>query len=161
MIALDTNVVVRLLVEDDVAQTAAAVRLVTRARDEGAKLLVTDVVLCEVVWVLRSAYKKSREQIAGWLDELTTSVEAEFDSADRVAAAIAAYRSGRGDLADYLIRENARGRGAAFVATFDRPLQEEAGFVAPDPRSWDEGTSIRETAPLYGRRERRRAPVAR
>ena len=63
MIALDTNVLVRFLVEDDKAQTAAAVALVKRAvaADEG--LFVTDIVLCEVVWVLRYSYEVPRLEI--------------------------------------------------------------------------------------------------
>jgi len=52
MIALDTNVLVRFLVEDDKAQSARAARLVARAVSEDQPLFVSDVVMCETVWVL-------------------------------------------------------------------------------------------------------------
>lgn len=152
MIALDTNVVVRLLVEDDAAQTSAALRLVRRAREEGARLFIADVVVCEIAWVLRSCYAKSREEIADALDQWTTVDEAEFESPHRVASAIAAYRAGGGDLADYLMRESATGSGCAGVATFDRTLLKEPGFVQPDPSRWGADVSLREAAPPYVRR---------
>ena len=60
MIALDTNVLVRFLVEDDKAQAAAAAALVKRSIAAGEALFVADVVLCEVVWVLEVAYKVPR-----------------------------------------------------------------------------------------------------
>jgi len=156
VIGLDTNVAVRLLVEDDATQTAAAVRLVRRAREEGARLYVADVVVCEIAWVLRSCYGRSREEIADALDLLAGVDEAEFESADRVAAAIAAYRDGKGDLADYLLRECASAAGCAAVATFDRALLKEPGFVSPDPARWGPDVTLREVAPPYVRRRGRR-----
>jgi len=54
-----------------------------------------------------------------------------FSSSDQIASALAAYRTGRGDFADYLIREHARAHGAAEVATFDKALLKELGFFAP------------------------------
>jgi len=156
VIALDTNVVVRLLVEDDAVQTSAALRLVRRARDEGARLFVADLVVCEVAWVLRSCYGKSRQEIADALDLFTAVDEAEFESANGVAAAIAAIRTGRGDLADYLIRDAATAAGCPAVATFDRSLLKEPGFVQPDPARWGPDVSLREAAPRYVRRRGRR-----
>ena len=156
MIGLDTNVAVRLLVEDDAAQTAAAVRLVRRAREESARLFVADVVVCEISWVLRSCYGRSREEIANALDLLAGVDAAEFESAGRVAAAIAAYREGKGDFSDYLLRESASAAGCAAVATFDRVLLKESGFVQPDPARWGPDVSLREAAPPYVRRRGRR-----
>ena len=54
-----------------------------------------------------------------------------FSSNDQLARALDAYRLGKGDFADYLIREHAKAAGAAAVATFDRALLAEAGFTSP------------------------------
>jgi hypothetical protein len=61
VIALDTNVLVRYLVEDDAKQTALAAALIERAIADDESLYVSDVVVCETVWVLSVAYKFAAE----------------------------------------------------------------------------------------------------
>jgi predicted nucleic-acid-binding protein len=129
--ALDTNVLVRFLVEDDKAQSARAAKLVERTVAAGRSLFVSDVVLCEVVWVLASCYRVSTSEIVGTLRRLLHAKHLAFDAPDRLAAALDAFEQGRGDFADYLIREHARSAGFDEVATFDRALLKEPGFVEP------------------------------
>ena len=64
MIALDTNVLVRLALYDDEPQAKAAERLLVRARREQTELFVADVVLCEFVSVLARRVGMSRDEIA-------------------------------------------------------------------------------------------------
>jgi predicted nucleic-acid-binding protein len=54
-----------------------------------------------------------------------------MDSTDRLVRAVRAYRDSKGDFADYLIREVAREAGCTEVATFDRALLRDDGFVSP------------------------------
>jgi len=131
MIALDTNVVVRFLVEDDENQSRLASRLIRGAIERKEPLFICDIVMCETVWVLSSAYRFSRREIVGALIELLRARAVVFDSTDRLARALEAYSSGKGDFADYLIREHARTAGADTVATFDRSLLRERGFSKP------------------------------
>ena len=70
MIALDTSVLVRLVLHDDEAQARAAERLVIKARREQTHLFVADVVWCELVWVLTRRAGLSRADIAAALDQL-------------------------------------------------------------------------------------------
>lgn len=60
MIALDTNVLVRYLVEDDPKQSAAAARAIERATARGEEIFIGQIVLCELVWVLSHAYDFTR-----------------------------------------------------------------------------------------------------
>ncbi len=152
MIALDTNVVVRLFVEDDAAQTAAAAALVRRAKAAGAKLFVSEIVLCEFAWVLRSCYGRSRAEIVSALEVIGSLEQVECLAAREVAEAVRSFRTGRGDFADYLIREQGLAAGAAFVATFDRALVDEPGFAAPDAEAWPEHWEVRERPPARRRR---------
>jgi predicted nucleic-acid-binding protein len=131
MIALDTNVVVRYLVEDDVAQSRRAAKLIESTLARGEELFISDVAMCETVWVLSSAYGFSRGEIADVLASLLRARSVVFDSSDRLARALGAYQNGKGDFADYLIRELARSAGANTVATFDRRLLKEPGFSKP------------------------------
>ena len=131
MIALDTNVLVRFLVEDDQVQTARATALIKRAIGRDDRLFVADVVMCEVAWVLGTSYKTPRHEIAAVLRRLVGVQHLAFDSTDRMARALDAFDSGKGDFADYLIREQAKAAGCTTVATFDAALLKEPGFERP------------------------------
>jgi predicted nucleic-acid-binding protein len=131
MIALDTNVLVRFLVEDDRKQAARARALISRSAAAGIQLFVSDIVFCEIVWVLDSAYGFGREEIAAVLAQLLQTRQLTFQSSDRIAEALGAYGVGHGDFADYVIREEAMEAGCEVVVTFDKALLHEAGFRAP------------------------------
>ncbi len=131
MIALDTNVLVRYLVDDDPQQSRQAARLIEQAVARDESLFISDIVACETVWVLASAYGLPRAEIADALGALLRARSLVFASTDRLASALEAYRRGKGDFADYLIREQAHAHGADAVATFDKALLKEPGFVAP------------------------------
>ena len=131
MIALDTNVLVRFLVEDDKAQSARAARLVQRAVVRNQTLFVSDLVVCETVWVLLSAYQVTRAEVAAVLVQLLKATHLGFPDVDALLRALAAFIAGKGDFADYVIQEHARAAGCTEVATFDRALLKEKGFASP------------------------------
>jgi predicted nucleic-acid-binding protein len=131
VIALDTNVLVRFLVEDDAKQSAAAAAVVERAVAADEPLFVSDLVLCETVWVLSGSYRVPRSEIIALLRELARARHLTFAEPDQLTRALDAYAKGRGDLADYLIREHARAAGCDMVVTFDRAVLGERGFAAP------------------------------
>lgn len=131
MIALDTNVIVRFLVADDPAQSARAARLLRLGPDAGEVFFIGDVVLAEVVWVLQSRYRRSRQDIAAALRALLEAQHLKFESTDRFLRALRRYQAGQGGFADYLIAERARDEGCTVVATFDRALVDEGGFTEP------------------------------
>jgi predicted nucleic-acid-binding protein len=131
MIGLDSNVLVRFLVKDDEKQSRKAKKLIEGVVAQGEQLFISDVVMCETVWVLSSAYGFRRAEIIDALAALMRAKNAVFTSNDHLARALDAYRRGKGDFADYLIREHARAAGAETVATFDRALLAEKGYTSP------------------------------
>lgn len=131
MIALDTNVLVRYLVEDDKAQSAAAASAINRAVAKGDELFVSDVVLCETAWALAASYKVTRGAIAAILHDLLHAKQLAFASPDELTRALDAFTRGKGDFADYVIREHARTAGCTTVLTFDRLLHGDKAFAAP------------------------------
>lgn len=131
MIALDTNVLVRVLVEDDPDQSSRAQRLVEEAVTRGEDVFIGDIVLCEFVWVLQRAYQLRRPEIVEALRTLRGLRHIVFDSTARIDAAIDRYAQGRGDLADQLILSHATEAGAAALHTFDRLLLEGPEFLQP------------------------------
>jgi predicted nucleic-acid-binding protein len=56
MIAVDTNVIIRYLLNDDVRQAAKAAKLIEHAAAEGDQVFVSTITLAETIWVLQSAY---------------------------------------------------------------------------------------------------------
>jgi predicted nucleic-acid-binding protein len=131
LIGLDTNVLVRFLVRDDANQSKRAASLIGDAVRAGDALYVSDIVLCETVWVLAGSYGFDRGEISDTLGDLLRARHLSFSNTDRIGRALRCYRSGAADFADYLIREHAVGAGCDSIATFDRALLRERGFIAP------------------------------
>ncbi len=129
MIALDTNVVVRLLVDDDRAQGRRVRGLLARAGDEGERCLVTLPVLCELAWVLESVYDARRRDIVASFQALLAHATISVDEPAVVGAALEAFAHGRGDFADHLIGRLAAARRARTTYTFDRGLERVEGFT--------------------------------
>ena len=119
MIALDTNVLVRFLVQDDPEQARMAGEMIERltGTDPG---FVGREVLVELVWVLERAYGYSRSEIAGALDGLLSATELVIEAADDVGPALELYRNDGYGFADLMIAAAARRVGAAELVTFDR-----------------------------------------
>jgi predicted nucleic-acid-binding protein len=92
---------------------------------------VTDIVVCETVWVLESCYRFGRAEIASTLRSLLRARQLRFQSPDLAARALERYRKGAGDVSDYLVDEVGRSLGRSSTVTFDRDLEGDPRFVAP------------------------------
>ena len=130
MIGLDTNVLVRFLVRDDEDQHQRAAELLRRGAAEGKVFFVGDVVLAEVVSVLRSRYRCDRDEIASVVRQLSEVEELVFESTSRVVRALRVYEKRGGGFADHLIAERARDAGCEVVITFDKALHAD-GYCSP------------------------------
>ena len=130
LLALDTNVVLRALVQDDPVQTEVAGRYFRRADAGEFRLFISTVVLCELEWVLESHYRLRRSEIVDAMESLLLSPSMEFEDHDAFTRSLAAYRAGKGDLSDYLILQAARKAGCPPVITFEKKLPREDGFKA-------------------------------
>lgn len=133
MKALDTNVLVRYLTQDDAEQTPVARRVIDDALDAGESLYVSAVVLCEIVWVLESAYGLGTERVAAAVEGLLRSAQLRYEHPARLWRALAAYRDGRGDFADHLIGLDGLDAGASTTFTFDRALPRSDLFTLLGP----------------------------
>ena len=117
MLALDTNVLVRLLVRDDATQAVAADAAIAK----GA--WVSQLVLAEAVWVLDAVYERTPKQLIAALDLLLAHENLVLQDADGVAAALAQFRARPAlGFSDCLVLEIARKAGHLPLATFDKAL---------------------------------------
>lgn len=133
MLALDTNVLVRLLVADDAAQARRAEQLIATEQAAGRPVLLSLLVLLETEWVLRSRYELPKERIA---DALTALLETEallIEDEDALARALYRWRRQNCGLVDCLIAERHRSLGASATVTFDRLAAKRSGMQLLPP----------------------------
>lgn len=128
MIGLDTNVLVRYLMQDDAAQAAKASRLIERFSAEEPGYIVL-VVLVELVWVLEGSYGIERARIAAALELLLRTRELRVEQAEAAWHAVRVYRESRADFADALIARCAVAAGCERTLTFDRDAARLAGMA--------------------------------
>jgi len=117
MRAVDTNVLVRLLVRDDAEQVRAAEDFTSK----GA--WVSHLVLAETIWVLDAVYDRTAEQIAAGIDMLLNHKDLTVQDADVAALALGRFRKYPAlGFSDCLMLEIARKSGHLPVGNFDRDL---------------------------------------
>ena len=127
MAAVDTNVLVRLLVADDPVQTRRSLAYLEARRP----LWVSTVVLVETVWVLTAVYGWSKAQILAMLETASNSRDFAFHSVETVRAAISFYASSKADFSDCLALELARAEGHLPFATCDKATSKLRDAVVP------------------------------
>jgi predicted nucleic-acid-binding protein len=129
MKGIDTNVLVRFLVQDDVEQARKATAfLMTQctADDPG---FVNHIVLCELVWVLEGFYGYSRESVSLALEGIISANQLRIDEREDALAALREYEDGA-DFPDALIGFVNQRLGCEDTLTFDRKAGRRVGFRA-------------------------------
>lgn len=121
MIALDTNVLVRFLTQDDDAQFQVAAGVIEGCTRDAPGYVCREVMI-ELVWVLERAYKYSREEIAEALLSIITASQLSVENAQDVASVVNLYRKEGYDFADLMIRQAAHRTEHRILKTFDQKL---------------------------------------
>jgi predicted nucleic-acid-binding protein len=129
VIGIDTNLLTRYLVEDDALQLQQVDALFDNALKKGERLRVCDVVLSELVWVLRKVYRIPKAQVLRGLQRVISNEIFAFEDREVVVAAYADYRDGAGDFPDYLIGRRNAAAGCEHTVTFDKDLAPHPAFV--------------------------------
>ncbi len=128
MIGLDTNVLVRYIMQDDARQSPKANKLIeSLTADEPG--FVPLVAVVELVWVLSSSYDLTRAQVAQALESLLRTKEMIVDRADHVMKAVRVFNAGSADFADALIERIASSAGCSRTMTFDVAATKAAGMT--------------------------------
>ncbi len=120
MNALDTNILVRLITDDDTEMRQNVVRLIEDTHTDKDALLVPTVVVLELIWVLSSRYGFPRTDILNALERLSCVKGLRFDSDARLHELIEIGRTSTTDIPDILIGLCARDSGCNFTWTFDK-----------------------------------------
>lgn len=121
MIALDTNALVRLLVEDDAEQAATVQQLVLFAEKKSITILILPEVLLEAVWVLESVYNCQRSEISKFLRAMIATATFTMRDDTVIRTVVRQYQKGA-DFADALITNQAKKEKALALFSFDKDL---------------------------------------
>lgn len=128
MTGLDTNVLVRYIMQDDTKQSPLATRLV-ESLSVDAPGFVPLVSVTELAWVLSSAYELDRSQMIEAFEALLRTKELVVESAEVVWKALRLVQSSNADFADCLISCSAAAAGCVKTMTFDRGAAKGAGMT--------------------------------
>jgi predicted nucleic-acid-binding protein len=131
MIGLDTNVVVRYIMQDDPKQAAKAAKIIEALTPDDPGF-ITLVSVVEIVWVLTSCYDLQREQISQLLEQLLSTQALQVDNAETVWRAQRIYQGSKADFADCLIERIAFSAGCLRTVTFDVRASKSAGMKLID-----------------------------
>lgn len=124
MKGLDTNGLVRYLVQDDPEQAKRAERNI----EEGL-CYINHIVSCELVLVLDAAYKFEKKVIGGVLEKILVTAEFDVEDRDLVHAAVTDFKRTKADFADCLISRRNAAAGCESTGTFDKSVKGIEGFT--------------------------------
>ena len=130
MLGIDTNVLVRFLVRDDESQFESARKLIKREVAAGRRVFISQLVLLETEWVLRSRYGLSKIEIVAAISGLLDATDVQFEDERAIEAALFIWKESAADFADCLIGAQNKRLGCRATATFDAKAAKLAGFVA-------------------------------
>ena len=130
MLGLDTNVLVRFLVRDDESQFEKARKLIKREVTAGRRVFVSQLVLLETEWVLRSRYGLPKMEIIAAISGLLDATDVQFEDELAIEAALFVWKDNAADFADCLIGAQDKRLGCQATATFDAKASRLPGFIA-------------------------------
>jgi len=120
MIAVDTNILVRFLVRDDEKQAELARKRIKEAEVRRERLKIPLLVVLETVWVLESAYNKTRSEILETIRDMRQMPVFDFEADSVVDGLLNDAPKHKADLADILIARAAEATGCESCITFDK-----------------------------------------
>lgn len=128
MIGLDTNLLMRLVVQDDRAQYAKVRALLDAQGQEPGRFYVNQVVLAESVWVLRSVYRYRKPDLLRFLNDVLGNASLVIEDEPEVESALYLYQQGAADFADCLIAAKNLAAGCEATITFDETAAQVPGY---------------------------------
>ena len=128
MIGIDTNLLIRLAMQDDPVQCAKIdLFLASLSRHEVG--FISLVTLIESVWVLENLYHLSKSGIVRFVQELLDARELTLEREAAVSQALQRFKASHADFADCLIERVSHHAGCNCTVTFDKAASKSAGMV--------------------------------
>ena len=128
MIGIDTNVIVRYIVQDDPIQSKAATRLIEQSCNIDNPGFINQIVMCELVWVLRRSYKLDKASICKVIEQIIRTDRFLIEDIQLVWKALQAFKESKADFADCLLGQKNLQAGCDYTATLDDAASRLTGY---------------------------------
>lgn len=129
MIGIDTHVLLRLLLDDDAAQSARIEAWLGTLPTMAGQIHLADVMLAEACWTLASVYQQPKSELLRALRGLLNEPMFSFDDRAAVESAVAAFERSSCGFPDCLIVARYKAAGCSATVTFDRRMQRLEGVA--------------------------------
>ena len=120
MIAIDTNILVRYITQDDLQQAEATENLLATYNNKPQSIFINNIVLCEFVWVLEKGYKYTQQQISSTIRIILSTEEFAFEYHNVLWLALEEYELKNIDFSDSLISKLNHNLGYKQTFSFDK-----------------------------------------
>ena len=128
MIGIDTNILIRFIVQDDPRQSRIATNFLERHLTKENSGFISQIVLCEVVWVLKRAYGFEKAVIVRVIRQILDTTELTVEHADSARQAVSDFEKGNADFSDYWIGLSNQFVGCDYTVTFDSKAASHPSF---------------------------------
>ncbi len=128
MKALDTNVLVRYLVQDDPNQSPKATHYIEKYCTTDEPCFIGHITLCELAWVLERLYNQDRANIASVIEKLLQIGQLEVMEPQTVWRALRDYKQSNADFPDHLLARVNEKNGCDITITFDKKAAKQPCF---------------------------------
>jgi predicted nucleic-acid-binding protein len=129
MIGIDTNVIIRYIVQDDLKQAKAATKLREQVCSPDNPGFLNHIVLCEIVWVLKRSYKQSKESICQIIEQIIRTDRFVVEDIQLVWRALETFKETKADFSDCLLGQRNLQAGCEYTTTLDDAASKTAGYV--------------------------------
>jgi len=130
MLGIDTNILVRFLVRDDESRFEKARRLIRREIVAGRRVFVSQLVLLETEWVLRSRYGLRKSELIEVVSGLLDANDVQLEDEPAVEEALFVWKDKPVGFADCLIGARNKRLGCSVTATFDVKASKLQSFIS-------------------------------
>jgi len=131
--AIDANVILRFLTNDDPSKAQDCARLLERVERGEQRVWLPDLVLADVVWTLESYYRQSKEAIADLIVPLISLRGLSCCSKETVFTAISLYARHNIDWTDAFVAADLLSRGNNGIYSYDRDFDRVSGIARIEP----------------------------
>lgn len=128
MIGIDTNVIIRYIVQDDPEQAKVATKLIEQSCSLDHPGYINQIVLCEIVWILRRNYKLDKQSICQVIEQIMRTDRLMIEDIQLVWKALETFIETKADFADCLLSQRNLQAGCRFTATLDDAASVTKGF---------------------------------
>ena len=128
MIGIDTNVIVRYIVQDDPKQAKAATKLIEQSCSPDNPGFINHIVMCEIVWVLKRNYKLDKASICQVIEQIIRTDRIVIEDIQLVWKALETFKETKADFADCLLGQRNLQAGCGYTATLDDAAPVTTGY---------------------------------